>query len=653
MAFKKFRSFNRFTSFNHKNSVVRRTNFSSGIPSYLSSANLTDNGDGTVSGNPSFYSPELVTNGDFSATSLGAEQASGNLAPGHYYEITAHDGADFTADGAADNNVGTRFIAADTNVTLGAGDKVKEISWDDWTVNNQDADNYFVPGAPDGLRMVSTGSVVLAFWQTMSVSSGSVQKLSVNCGINEGSVRLRIGDITNSANILELTNMDWATGTNDYYFVVPDDCTTIRIYFYRYDSGPTDITYHSISVTQCSLDATNLISNGGFETPGAGGADVFASWGEHPNDGLVEQDATPHYGTYAAKLTGASGSVWVQQNAAVVEFDTYVLSFWTRGDGINQGSYFILDLNSSEYIVTPTQTGVAGTTYTKYTKIFSVHAGCENLRLYLFSPSGATKYCYFDDVSLRRVLPGKELLADPDFDDAGAWTIGTGWSVADGVASMVSDTGGIVSSGNIIPSYSLCQVAVNIDSVTAGVIVPSVAGQNIAIAISAGLYTGKTVPIASAGAFTLWGIEFFRGGADYASVKKLTLSTTTSTLRLPGARRIKAGVTASGSEWVGVVMAQDSQTSPANFVVAFIDSGDTDDFKAYKVVAGVWTSLIDTNVTYAAGAEVEIRRNGDVFSFYYNGAQVGTNQTVAGMTGAYCGLFATGAESTFTDLEVR
>ena len=53
------------------------------------------------------------------------EISSGSLTVGEYYIITARDDAVFTADGAANNNVGTEFTATGTSVTLDSGDKVK------------------------------------------------------------------------------------------------------------------------------------------------------------------------------------------------------------------------------------------------------------------------------------------------------------------------------------------------------------------------------------------------------------------------------------------------------------------------------------------------------------------------------------------------
>lgn len=52
---------------------------------------------------------------------------TGSLTVGLRYRIIQRTGEDFTADGAADNNVGTEFIATGTNVTLDADDTVIRI----------------------------------------------------------------------------------------------------------------------------------------------------------------------------------------------------------------------------------------------------------------------------------------------------------------------------------------------------------------------------------------------------------------------------------------------------------------------------------------------------------------------------------------------
>jgi len=101
----------------------------------FSSGNFTF--DGEVS-RALFFNLEL-TESEIQALSSGApvpykyigasqtEIASGSLTVGKRYRITAQDGEDFTADGAASNDVGTEFTATGTNVTLDANDKVRQI----------------------------------------------------------------------------------------------------------------------------------------------------------------------------------------------------------------------------------------------------------------------------------------------------------------------------------------------------------------------------------------------------------------------------------------------------------------------------------------------------------------------------------------------
>lgn len=72
---------------------------------------------------------KVTAYGIIPADALGSELASGSLTIGQKYQITARTDANFTADGAADNVVGTQFVATAATVTLDAGDKVKRVQW--------------------------------------------------------------------------------------------------------------------------------------------------------------------------------------------------------------------------------------------------------------------------------------------------------------------------------------------------------------------------------------------------------------------------------------------------------------------------------------------------------------------------------------------
>lgn len=72
---------------------------------------------------------KVTAYGIIPADTFGSELSSGSLTIGQKYQITARTDANFVADGAADNNVGTQFVATAATVTLDAGDKVKRVQW--------------------------------------------------------------------------------------------------------------------------------------------------------------------------------------------------------------------------------------------------------------------------------------------------------------------------------------------------------------------------------------------------------------------------------------------------------------------------------------------------------------------------------------------
>jgi hypothetical protein len=78
------------------------------------------------------------------------------------------------------------------------------------------------------------------------------------------------------------------------------------------------------------IDGSN--NNGGFETAGAGGADVFASWGEVTSNGTVSSEGvTVRSGSASCKLVpNASAGCWVQQTSRLVVGRLYEFSVWVN-----------------------------------------------------------------------------------------------------------------------------------------------------------------------------------------------------------------------------------------------------------------------------------------------------------------------------------
>jgi len=152
-----------------------------------------------------------------------------------------------------------------------------------------------------------------------------------------------------------------------------------------------------------------LLTNGGFETAGAGGADIWADVYESVGNGALADEVTlVHGGSHAAKLTaGASANTSIRlydgltpTEVQVRPGDQCTLSFWTRGDGTNQGRYSVYNNTNGAFIRSTVATGVPGTDYAQVSYSFTVPAGCYSINVNLVCSSVNTGVCYFDDVSL-------------------------------------------------------------------------------------------------------------------------------------------------------------------------------------------------------------------------------------------------------------
>ena len=160
----------------------------------------------------------------------------------------------------------------------------------------------------------------------------------------------------------------------------------------------------STSYIDISAIASNLVTNGGFETAGAGGADIWANWVETASDGAVANETTLiHTGADAAKLTaGSTKSTRTTSAVTVIPGSTYRYRFWTRGDGTYQGRYAIWNGSLGEWLTAETATGVTGETYTMVDVEFTIPALTTSLSMGLYCPDTDGGVAYFDTVSLRR-----------------------------------------------------------------------------------------------------------------------------------------------------------------------------------------------------------------------------------------------------------
>lgn len=249
----------------------------------------------------------------------------------------------------------------------------------------------------------------------------------------------------------------------------------------------------------------------------------------------------------------------------------------------------------------------------------------------------------------RQTLPnpvpvaGAELLTNGDFS---AWTGDNpnGWTVSAEVGSdpMVTQVAGgaRMYSSATGSTFTLNQAfGAETDWIQQTIILPTVVSGSLSARtrLSGITHFNATIAGTYLNCFRMLsdpGILFIRAAlpldATIGSVaaKKLTLSSLLSTRAYASADcDLSAAVTRTAGTQAGLVARLDSATSPANFIIAYLDGAGN--VKCDKVVAGTYTNVISGAVTYVAGATLRLVCNGNSVSAYYNGTQVGTTQTVS------------------------
>lgn len=148
-----------------------------------------------------------------------------------------------------------------------------------------------------------------------------------------------------------------------------------------------------------------LLSNIGFETAGAGGADIWADWLEAAGDGaLANEVVIVHGGADSCKTTaGPSANARIYQGVTVVPGKLYKITFYTYGDGTYDGRYQVRDNSNHVDIIATTATGQTAAAWAAVTVYVTAPSGCTSIILYLRCPSTDTGIAYFDDTTFKNV----------------------------------------------------------------------------------------------------------------------------------------------------------------------------------------------------------------------------------------------------------
>jgi hypothetical protein len=141
---------------------------------------------------------------------------------------------------------------------------------------------------------------------------------------------------------------------------------------------------------------------------------------------------------------------------------------------------------------------------------------------------------------------------------------------------------------------------------------------------------------------------------DDISAKVLTLASLFASLQVTTANVLAEVAVTIGEvgTQAGLVLNLDSAAAPANFVIAYHDGVNA---KLDKCVAGVYTQMISSAATYAAGARLVVSKSGDKYRLFYNDVLVGAEQTIADagiVSNKLHGLFSTYASNSLDNFVV-
>lgn len=248
---------------------------------------------------------------------------------------------------------------------------------------------------------------------------------------------------------------------------------------------------------------------------------------------------------------------------------------------------------------------------------------------------------------------GAEQITNGGFATDTAWTKGAGWSIPGDGTAVATDASGVIlqAATPALVAGGWYLAAIDVVALSAGIAILRIGegGPGITGVTTTGNYW-VTLRVAVTGSvYVTRTAANLTGAIDNISVKRLTLSSLFSTAAYASANcDLSAAVTRAGGTQAGLVARLDSATSPANFVIAYLDGGGN--VKVDKCVAGTYTNVISGAVTYAAGRVLRLVCSGNSVSAYYNGTQVGSTVTVSDagiVSNTRHGLFSTYASNSF------
>lgn len=244
---------------------------------------------------------------------------------------------------------------------------------------------------------------------------------------------------------------------------------------------------------------------------------------------------------------------------------------------------------------------------------------------------------------------------DPDFNDAGAWTIGTGWTVSSGNAttSPIANSPLTEAIATVGRFYRL----VGDFALSGGTgLVSSTAGMPNAVNPTGGAFEFSGRALSTD--IGVQGVGSFNGSVDFLYAYEYTLTSVLAYVRA-SATKIAVSLPASGGSHHSILIGWlDDPADPQNYILVIVHGQSTTPCRltVIKCVAGAFTTVLTaTTITAALDAKVELRKTGTTFQAWYNGSQVGSDLTIsdAGILGNEChGIISLSSLKKYGDFEI-
>lgn len=199
-------------------------------------------------------------------------------------------------------------------------------------------------------------------------------------------------------------------------------------------SGMTSAGYNGATsfnnIYSAEFANDNLMANPGFETAG-GAPPIWANWADAVGDGaLANEVGIIHEGVDSCKMTsGVTSNSYIYSAITVVAGGRHRLRFWTYGDGVNAGRYYVYDQDNGDFILPyGTTTGITAAAWGMVAYEFTAPVGCTTIRVHFQCAPVNLAVCYFDACEVRRVdgFLGDEgtIVVPARVANVGVWTDG-------------------------------------------------------------------------------------------------------------------------------------------------------------------------------------------------------------------------------------